>query len=639
MAALAVVALPQVFHLSPWVTGLSAALGLWRLGNIRRGWPLLGRYARIIAAFAVLVSVWLSYRTLNGPDAGTALLLLLAALKLMEADTPRDYFLLLLIAYFIAIANFLDNQSIALALYTLAALWLITAALLAVSQPEVTLRPRRALAYTARLFLPALPIAALLFVLFPRIPGPLWGLGFDGSAVSGLANTMQPGSISHLVQSDQAVFRVSFAGPIPPPRQRYWRGLVLHHFDGTVWSRGAPVFQRQPGESKPHGTPIRYTVTLEPNRQRWLFTLKFPAAVPLVARLLSDDTLVSRTPIRKLYRYTVVSRPGHPARPKLDADERRRDLQLPAHADPRARALAKRWQAGAASPRGVIEKALALFHNQPFVYTLNPPALGKNSIDAFLFASRRGFCEHYAGAFTFLMRAAGIPARVVVGYQGGEINPLGGYLIVRQADAHAWSEVWLAGQGWVRVDPTAAVAPSRVEDGLAGTLPGGAHSAGFSLGPRSWIRDLQFSWDALDNGWNQWILGYGPALQKRFFSGVGLRYGHWTEVGIVLTLAVLVVMGLVVSYWLWRARPQPSDPAARLYQRFCRRLARAGLPRAGHEGPLDFGARIARARPELGAEVEAITQRYVALRYEAQAGEQALREFRRHVAHFKPHAH
>ncbi|MDE2195870.1 MAG: DUF3488 domain-containing transglutaminase family protein [Gammaproteobacteria bacterium] len=633
LVALGIMVLPQALHLAPWVIAVALLIALWRLAAAYRGWPLFNRYLRLGLGLAAFLGVYLTYRTLNGPEAGTALLILLATLKLMEAKGLRDYFLLLVIALFIGIANFLYDQTIPLALYMVPAVWLATAALLNVAHPDVTRPPMAAMKTAAKLLLPALPVAVVLFLLFPRVPGPLWGIGLpQHSGVTGLSTHMAPGSISELAASDAIAFRVKFSGGAPPPAQLYWRALVLHDYDGRSWSIGDVPWAGH-AQLISRGMPVRYEVTLEPNDLRVLYTLDLPVEIPADARLTADHEVIVPQMVTERKRYSVVSYTDSNYGAGASAWMRDRDLLLPQRIDPHARALAQQWKAAAESPQQIVQDALRMFHDQPFSYTLQPGKLtGRNQIDQFLFDTRRGFCEHYAGAFVFLMRAAGVPAHVVIGYQGGTRNPLDGYYSVRQEDAHAWAEVWLADRGWVRVDPTAAVDPARVDEGLAAALPA-SEVPGYLFRAHPWLGEIRNTWDAANNGWNQWVLAYGPALQQRFYARLGLQYGNWLQLALVLLLLIGGLLALVWLVLIWRHRPPRSPAVDRQYRRFCQRLARRGLARKPYEGPFDYAERVGRSRPEWHAQVRAITSLYAALRYSGTGNPQ---EFSRLVAAFHP---
>ncbi len=633
LLALGLMGAPHAMHLALWISLAAVAMAAWRLGGAWRGWPLPGRYVRYGLSFLAFAGVLVTFRTLNGPEAGTSLLLLLAMLKLMESKGLRDYFLIMLIAYFLGIANFLYDQTVPLALYMIPAVWLTTVALLNVAHPDPERTLKESARSAARLLLPALPAAVILFLLFPRISGPLWGFAsMKHSGVTGLSTSMAPGDLSQLAQSDEVAFRVKFDGAAPPINELYWRALVLHDYDGRTWRSGNVPWQRKL-ETAPQGQPVHYAVTLEPNNLPLLYTLDLPEHIPDDDVLTAGYEVATRTPVteRKLYEATSYTRSTYGA--DMPHWMLQRDLALPGRGDPRTRALAQGWRSAAAAPEKVVEDALDFFNREKFSYTLEPGTLtGDNRIDQFLFETRRGFCEHYAGAFVFLMRAAGIPAHVVIGYQGGTENPLDDYYVVRQQEAHAWAEVWLEGKGWVRVDPTAAVDPARVEEGLAGSLP--AEDLAGSIYQRYPILgEVRNSWDALNTGWNKWVLAYGPELQAKFFSKVGLDYGDWLQLALVLGGLMTGLMGLYWLYLLWERRPPALSPVSREYARFCAKLARLGLKRAPHEGPLDYAARVAAARKDLATAVLEISRAYIALRY-AEAGD--LRRFRVLVRAFRP---
>ncbi len=633
LMALAIMAAPHALHLRGWIILAAAALAVWRLLGAWRGWPLPGRYPRYALALLAFAGVLLSFRTLNGPEAGTALLLLLAMLKLMESKGLRDYFLLMLVAYFLGIANFLYDQTIPLALYMLPAVLITTTALLNVAHPDPERSFRASLRSTARLLLPALPVAVVLFLLFPRVSGPLWGIATQKrEGVTGLSTSMSPGDLSQLAQSDEIAFHVSFAGKPPRQAKLYWRALVLHEYDGKTWTAGN-VPWLQPLTLMPQGQPVDYDITLEPNNLALLYTLDLPSKPPQDATLSSSYEVGVHGAVteRKLYHVTSYLDSSY------GADTPRwmllRDMVLPKDIDPQARALAQGWRKTAASPEQVVRDAIDMFHQQKFFYTLQPGLLqGEDRVDQFLFQSRRGFCEHFAGSFVFLMRAAGIPAHVVIGYQGGDINPLDGYYVVRQREAHAWAEVWISGRGWIRVDPTAAVDPARVEQGLDGSLA--ADEVEGSLFDRyPLLGSVRNGWDALNSGWNEWVLAYGPELQEKFYRKVGLDYGDWLQLALVLGGLIVACLSLFLLYLAWERRPPPAAPAVREYVRFCARLAKLGLRRERHEGPLDYAARVGRARPDLAEAVDAITRDYVALRY-LDAGD--LPRLRQGVRRFRP---
>jgi len=494
---------------------------------------------------------------------------------------------------------------------------------------------RPLVAHAGSLLLQAVPLVLVLFVLFPRLDGPIWGVFKDAyGGMTGLSDRMTPGNISSLAQSDAVAFRVRFDGAVPDSARLYWRGPVLGQFDGRSWDMrlsprvdGAKVVEAS--------EPVSYTMTLEPHNRKWLLALETVGDAPDYGCLSVDRELISprRVIERKQYRVTSWL---NTVQSGLAAVDRRATLELPGDNNPRARALGDSWRGLPVQQR--IRQALDLFAEQPFVYTLQPPLLGDDGMDDFLFNTRRGFCEHYAGAFTFLMRAAGVPARVVTGYQGGDFNPVGGYLLVRQRNAHAWSEVWFDESGWTRVDPTAVIPANRVELPDENLLSRPSLSARMGLAAPGFInrslRALSRAADAVSNGWNEWILAYGGDQQKQFLQRLGLGQLSATGIGLVLVGSMVALLLLVAGWMFWRR--SPADPVVVLYERYCGRLAKRGLVRGAAEGPLDFCRRVATVRPADAGQAKLITSLYVALRYQSGAGQQRLGQLRRQVNRFHP---
>jgi transglutaminase-like putative cysteine protease len=634
-ACLGLIGLPHVLHLPLWVAASAGVLLAWQILAAWRAWPAPNLALRVLLIAAAFIAVFIGFGRVNGESAGVALLLLMMLLKLCEIRRHRDVMVLLSLSCFLLATQFLFSQSLAMAAYLLVATWLLISVFVTANTTGGTLRA--AAAEAARLLLWAAPIAAALFVLFPRIPGPAWGPSGPTRAVTGLSDHMRPGSIAALARSDAVAFRVRFPDGTPPPRARYWRGPVLWDFDHGTWrmdagerARSAPAIQRRKARV------LRSVITLAPTAHRWLIALDTPLAADVPSRLDGSATLMSTHAIDTRIRYTVRSALGGRIQPTLDAATRARATRLPAQGNPRARALAARWVASGAAPRSIVAKAQAMFRHQDFHYTLTPPPTSTvNGIDDFLFSTRSGFCEHYAGAFTFLMRAAGIPARVVTGYQGGEHSAAGNYWIVREADAHAWSEVWLADRGWVRVDPTAAVAPARIDAGIGTALAGNPALPFMARANGDAWYQARLLWDAVNAGWDRWFLAYGPALQQHFLATLSL-----SGAGRALGALILIVVGLLVLIaagmaWRMRRAPHP-DQAVRYWQRVARRLSAIGLARVPGEGPLAYAERVARARPDLAVEIRALAVGYARLRYASGTPEHDRQQFINQARAFSP---
>lgn len=611
---------PHAGHLPPWVSALCIVLLVWRGYLTWSGNPLPKRGLLMILTLASLSGILIDFHTLFGREVGVTLLMLLACLKLMELRTARDAMALIFLSCFILITSFLYSQSLLTALYMLATLLVIVTGWVHLHAPGITVRP--SLRVATVLLLQAIPLTLILFILFPRVPGPLWGLPQDAFARSGLDDTMAPGSVGRLALSDAVAFRVSYRGKTPPRSRMYWRGPVLWDFDGHSWTQGrstqgiAPQFGMT-------GPATEYSVTLEPHNKRWLFALDMPENLSVPARLTDDFQILSPEPVNERLRYEARSRLDYRANLQESQVQLQRALQLPQTLNPRARQLAASWQTG--DDHAVVERALDYFNRQNFYYTLEPPPLGRNSTDDFLFGTRRGFCEHYASAFVFLMRAAHIPARVVTGYQGGEYNAYGNYYIVRQSDAHAWAEVWLTGQGWVRVDPTAVIAPERVERGLSAALNDNATLPFMSRNPPLWLRDLRLNWDALANQWNQRVLAYDSERQFAYLSRFGMESVSLQV--IYMTAGLGLVIALFALYMLRHLLKREPDKTQAAWLKLCRKLGRTGLPRAAHEGANDYAIRVAAARPELASAIRDLAARYIALRYGTDSDPHAQEEF------------
>lgn len=615
LLALGMATLPHVPHLPAWVTALLVAAGAWRWLAQTQRWPLAPRWLRTLIVAAATAAVLFTYQTFNGVQAGTALLVLMAALKLLETRAPRDLSVLVFIAWFLAYASFLRNQTLSQLPLLMASALLTTAALIRVHSGSSTLGGRELARGSGRMLVQAVPLALVLFLLFPRLPGPFWGLQTSSSARTGLDDQMSPGDVSELTLSDEVAFRVRFTSTPPPPQQRYWRGPVLGETDGRRW-RHAYGSSYPTQSMQGSGTAVEYQITLEPHSRRWVFALDMPTQwEPTAATLAYDYTLLASKPVTEVTAWRLQSHPRYVAGADLPASLRAAMLALPAHANPRAVALGREFATRDAEPLAAVRAMLRMFREQPFEYTLQPPKVGSNPTDEFLFSTRQGFCEHYAAAFTTVMRAAGVPARVVTGYQGGEYNPYGGYFIVRQSDAHAWSEIWLAGRGWVRVDPTAAVAPERVNRGLVPALAADESAPGRLRESNRLWGSVTLGWDLVNDFWNERVVRYDTRAQLQLLERLGVRNPDWRALGYALA-ACFAAFFLALTGWLaWQSRPPRVDPAARLHGSVLRRLRRRGIVRQPGEGPVAVLERAAAGAPDLATRLLAIRDLYVALRY------------------------
>jgi len=634
--------LPHWPTLPVWVPVLLCLSIAWRLAGAMFRWPLPNMAARVALAILSFGAVLAQYRTINGLQAGTALLVVMVALKFLESRTSRDQMVLIIIAYFLLFASLLVDRGVPMVLYLLGFVWFTTVGLLQLGRRGPLLANLDTAKRAGRLLLQALPIMLVLFIFFPRLPGPLWGIpGATSSARSGLTDSMSPGDLTELGLSDEVAFRVEFFGRPPGPDRLYWRGPVLAKFNGRTWSTDGPGMR--PGMVdllEFRGEPINYRVMLEPHDRHWVFALDMPAEWTDDRNIVMESRYqLVRFPrsIRSRFDYEVTSYPEYRTHDELTDRLREYYLRLPADSNPRSRALAEQWRRETTSSREIIDKALAIFRTELFFYTLTPPPLGAHTADEFLFQTREGFCEHYSSAFTILMRAAGIPARVVTGYQGGELNPLGEYYIVYQSNAHAWTEVWLEDEGWIRVDPTAAVAPDRISSGLSGRSLAGEQIRRGTLDNFPWLRQVLLAWDAANTSWHAFVIGYGPNLQRALLERLGISRPHWTKLAILAVATVALVSALLAFYLRWASHAKrPRDRATALFARFCRKVERAHVrPRAPTEGPLDFGTRAAAALPTAATQIDAITRAYLRTRYEPAPGLEPLERLRTLVRTFK----
>lgn len=614
IAGLALSVAPHIPHIAIWtliIAGIATAL---RMTIEIKRWPLPPKWVRVGVAFAALIGVMASYRTLNGIDAGTALLIVMAGMKLLETNSMRDLTVVVFLCYFALFAAFLYNQNIMLLPYMMLTAWLLTATLMRIHQTEA-MPIREAAGTTAKMFLQALPLAVLLFLFFPRLPGQFWAVPAREKAMTGLSEEMTPGDVSELSLSSAIAFRVKFQGEPPPPRDRYWRGPVLHQFDGRTWRRTATPFT--PQEVVSSGATYRYRISLEPQERNWIFPLDMVTGWDRDRAFRTGDfqLYARQQQIAVLTSFELQSAPTYVTASELRKELRYWDTYVPPNRNTRTVELARQMRESAGSDEAFIQSVLTKFGSEEFYYTLQPPALDLNAVDDFLFNSKRGFCEHFASAFTVMARSVGIPARVVTGYQGGEFNSMGGYFIVRQSDAHAWSEVWLEGRGWQRIDPTAAIAPERIERGLDAAISEQEDVPGRVLRNNALFSKLRLAWDAANTFWNDQVVQFGEAQQRWLLNKLNVDDARWEYLGLALVLALIGFFGVLSAYLAWKFKPRARDPVSDVYEQLCRKLGKLGIPRLPYEGPNDYVSRVAQAKPELAAKLAEVRTIYVGLRY------------------------
>ena len=629
------VAWPHFSRMPVWLILLLFLLLAYRLACTLKPALRPGMLVRVALVILIIILCVNHYGTVFGKSAGSVFLLLLMATKLLESFARRDFMLLVSLSYFVIVTNFLFSQSLPTMLLMLVTVIMLVMAQLLINQGRAPLDHLMRFKRAIRLVLQAAPMMLVMFILFPRISGPLWLIPEDSqSATSGLSDTMMPGRIANLIQSNRVAFRSEFDTPVPAHDQLYWRAIVLWYFDGIAWQRGKP-HPRVKRHMQHRGAETHYRITLEPHNQTWLFALDMPAAAPDGTLFTGNYEIAARKEVHALMQYELSSYLDYTIEPRISDWEKSAGLDLPVN-NPRTRDLARRWRSESANDIAIVQRAMRYFHDQPFSYTLHPPqTLSEDPVDEFLFTTRRGFCEHFASSFTVLMRQAGIPARIVLGFQGGTINPVNQVLTVTYADAHAWSEVWLAGRGWVRVDPTAAVAPERIETSLDSALDENEVRPFHMRLDVGFIRKLRFYWDAVDNRWQQWVIGYRKQQQQALLSQL---LGDDVKIKdmLVLMMATLTVVTLATLIFMFRpSRKTPRPPADQLYDKFCNRLARAGLPRESHEDPLMYQRRARAQWPQAATEIDTITRFYTDIVYRSLSSERRVETMRRCLGSMK----
>lgn len=660
LIAISAVLLPHVARMPFWLTAICVMCIAGRLLIYQGRMSFPSSRVKTVIVLIMLVLVISRFgRDVFSTDATVGVLLTGITLKLLEMQRKRDVLMVLYLCYFTIIAQFIYSQSIPVALYMGVAVLIITSALMSLNQTQDNQSPWRTLRYSSLILIQSVPLMLAIFVLFPRI-APLWSVPLQTSAGrTGLDDSMKPGDIGNLARSAEVAFRVKFESEPPPYNQLYWRAITMEVFNGEEWRSGGPSarppqplgpgadeLRRWYEELEVSGPPIAYNVIMEPTNENWVFTLMAPRIVDERLMMSSDYQVFSPRRITNRYSYDVRTYLEYRAEAEAGGPEQARALNLPVSNNRAAREFAERLHAETGRDNEAYARAvLDYFGSEAFTYTLSPALLGPSPVDDFLFNTQEGFCEHYASAFTFLMRAAGIPARVVTGYMGGEYNPYDETLTVRQYDAHAWSEIWLEGRGWVRYDPTSVVAPQRIELGSDAALEqeeGFLNDQGFSLlrfRNNQLFNELRYRIEMIDYAWNRFVLNYDQDMQYRFFSRL---FGEVTKFKILMAVLgfMAITMGAVL-FTMFRTSPETAlDPASRHYLRFCRMLAGAGYVRKTGETPTHFMQRIGTIRPQWRSALEEITLAYMELAYRpagdgARENSEKLKALKRKVRRFR----
>jgi hypothetical protein len=641
-------------HTPIWVLAAVPVILFWRYRLMIQKKPLPPQAIRLMLTLAAFMGVLVTYRSYLGRDPGMTALILLSTLKLLELRSQRDFMFVIFLCYFLVFGNFLYSQSIQSLVFMMVAVVLITAAVLRLNHGEKQpVKVTFLLKSGFRFFLLSIPFMVVLFILFPRTTVPLWNLPQDSDkpATTGFNDTVEPGQIAALAASNKTAFRVTFPDDnVPAPRDLYFRGLVLWFTDGEKWFQGTLRARSRRRYQMEDDTFIQQVITLEPHNARWLFALDIPVEIPRGARILPGKIFQAYWPIRKIVRYGVKSTPQPKNPESLPRLYRRWALQLPSDRSSQLFDLGRSWRdtVSSSSPdTEIVQRALDYFKNNGFTYTLTPGAMDPQApLEDFFFNKRKGFCEHYAAAFTLLMRAAGIPARMVLGYLGGEYNTAGGYLVVRQADAHAWTEVWLEDKGWQRVDPTAAVSPERIEYGIElsrrlssmGPLDSDSRSIAIRRAMRKsffrkLLRFLEQHWDNINNKWDLWIMTYDRFRQRDILESLGLSgFSQWSLIGVLII--IIPTLFIIISLLLKR-KILSSHPLVRYYRQFYHKTAKRGIKPAPWEGPLDFQLRAVDAFPHKIREIQQVIDLYINLRYgQLPVTNESLKQLKRLVRRF-----
>ena len=636
---LALSVFPHFFNLSKTVSFFFVAILLIRSVANYYSLKHLPRWLVFILLAIGLAIVTVQYSGSVGKDFGVSLLVAMLGLKILEIKNYRDAYVLLFLCGFMLITQFLYNQEILLTLYVFSLTAFILVLLLWLNQIERKPKILAFLKTVANLSLQAIPVMVILFIFFPRLDSPLWGFDTESSsAITGISGSISPGSISQLSQSSATAFRVKFtdAEAIPKPELRYWRGPVMVETDGINWQADEDP---EPAEIKYRATgkSVSYQITAEASRDKWIFALDLPAAIPAGTYVTKEYAVRSENKINKRTTYSLTSYPSYYAN-LASSQDLQAALALPDNITERMYDLVKNFQNKSNSTTEFIASILNHFNQQNFIYTLRPPRLRDNPADEFLFETQKGFCEHYATSFVLLMRIAGIPARVVAGYQGGEWNPTGNHLIVKQSDAHAWTEVWIEDLGWQRFDPTAAVSPERIEYAIDPDNIREGEPVVFQIQADSFIGSMfrQAVWlaDSLDLNWHRWVVGFSQDRQNYFLSSAGLDFlKGYKNLGI--TSVVLSFLFVSILIFFLKNKPVEKRDTAKIYwDKFCHKLARKGLKYRQTEGPLTIKKHAEKLLPEQAASIQLIAELYINLRYTKHANKQKLKHFKKLVSAF-----
>lgn len=617
VTAQAAAIVPLLRFLPLWISAIWLLALLWRLLIYRGRLDYPGVVLKLTFACAAVLGIYINFGGQISAESMVAFLVCSFIMKIIEMRTRKDALVVLFIAFIAISSQFLFAQDIAAAIYGFASLLVLISAWSSIFR-TTKLTVWRHLVAGAKLILFSLPMMLVLFVIMPRL-GPLWSVPLPGNKGNmGFSESMQLGDVGELVRSPEVAFRAKFNNAAPAPRDLYWRGLVLDRFDGSRWTSEAvdqeltgPVSMFSLLADETNLPDFDYSVVMEPHNYRWLFSVGWPSNASSAQVSVSanyDGILFAQRPVFQKIEYHVQAQRDAPGK-LLSERARRANIRLPENDNPRAKELAEHWRQSFDSDQEIVEQGLGLFASA-FSYTLRVDQVKVNAIDYFLFESKRGFCEHFASSFVFLMRSAGIPARIVIGYQGGELNDVDQYYIVRQSDAHAWAEIWLTGQGWVKIDPTSSVAPNRIEIGVDEALdPEDRKLLANSWNSNKALLRLSYYWDSMSYSWSNWVLNFDKQKQEGLITKL---LGSADPMRIALALALLAFFGLTpaVVYHRWRSRQRFDFVENRIVQPVLQKLHKQGVEKSAAESFSAFMQRTAARASHSPDEFLALAQCY-----------------------------
>ncbi len=617
LVSIGLITLPHVNHIPLPLFGFFSFIFIWRFIGIWKRKILPDNLLIFFLTVSSVVLLYSQHQGILGRDAGTSLFVTALGLKLLEVNKERDIYLVNYLAFIVACSQFLYQQSLFMAGYILLVCCVLLATLVSINslKPDTVLAMKTA----AKIIFQAIPISVVLFVLFPRIEAPRW-MFFNQSntAKSGLTDVLEPGSISNLGLSDKLVFRAKFEGQPPPPIQRYWRGPVFSYTDGKRWTETKKLFFKKYQDTPTYsGFSYQYTLMMEPQKKNWVFALDMPTSYPSSLKQNALYQLINPKNSNAVAEYKLTSNTRYNTG-YITKVEFKDNTQLPGKPSQKINQLVEKLQGFDASAEVYIQAVLNHFRQEDFYYSLKPPLMEENPIESFLFDNRIGFCSHYATAFVYLMRVSNIPARIVSGFQGGELNKVGGFLEIREANAHAWAEVWLKNKGWTRVDPTASIAPERIEQDVnidLQILTGSVSFSAINIDSKtlSWMKKVRQTWNSLDYNWHRWVINYTSNSQSQFLSSMGIK-----DIKSMIYWLVLITgfITLLLAWFILSTKSSKTDKEVILYQLFCKKLIKAGFNKNKAETAQQFAMRISNQRPDLAKPIENITVLYTRLRYE-----------------------